>query len=175
MTATLRQLLTDKDKRLRLIFAAGIAGIVLILLSDMLPAFGKHSEPAEETELSDLGDDERYRLSLEEQLSELISGISGAGRAEVMITLGGTREYVYAEKSDIDRSTRTGEESSRSKGEPVMSGDAPVLRKILSPQVGGAAVVCEGASDPTVRERIFNTVSAVLGIPPSRISVEPMS
>ena len=92
-----------------------------------------------------------------------------------MITLGGTREYVYAEKSDIDSSTRTGEESHRSRGEPVMNGDAPVLRKILSPQVSGAAVICEGASDPSVKERIFGTVSAVLGIPASRISVEPMS
>ena len=171
----MKKLMTDKNTRLRLIFALGIAGMVLILLSDILPNKKAQSVPQENTSSQSLDETEQYRRSLESQLAEIIEGINGAGSAKVMITVGSTREYVYAEKSDIDRSTRTGEESSRSKGEPVMNGDSPVLRKILSPQVSGAAIVCEGASDPTTRERIINTVAAVLGLPSSRISVEPMS
>ena len=171
----IKKLMTDKNTRLRLIFTLGIAGMALILLSDILPNKKAQPPPQENTSRQSLDETEQYRSSLESQLAEIIEGINGAGNAKVMITVGSTREYVYAEKSDIDRSTRTGEESSRSKGEPVMNGDSPVLRKILSPQVSGAAVVCEGASDPATRERIINTVAAVLGLPSSRISVEPMS
>ena len=174
-TAPIRKLLNDKNSRLRLIFALGIAGMALILLSDLLPNKKTQSVPREDTSRQSLDETEQYRRSLESQLAEIISGINGAGNAKVMITVGSTREYVYAEKSDVDRSTRTGEESQRSKGEPVISGDSPVLRKILSPQVSGAAVICEGAYDPATRERIINTVAAVLGLPASRISVEPMS
>lgn len=175
MAKLLGGLLSDKRTRLRLIFALGIVGMALILISDMLPQKKAQTDTEPTAERQGLDDSEQYRRALEEQLSDIVSGISGAGSTRVMITVGGSREYVYAEKSDVDRKTRSDEETLRSQGEPIMSGDTPIVRKVLSPQIVGAAVICEGAADPVTRERIMNTVSAVLGIPFSRISVEPMA
>ncbi len=175
MTGQFKKLLNSRDKRLKLIFVLGAAGILLILLSDFLP--DKKAEPTVSQTSAELDENERYRQDIEQQLTEVISHISGVGRAEVMISLSATKEYVYAEKSDLDKRTEGSGESYRSQGEIVLAdggGDKqPVLRKIASPQIGGAAVVCEGASDPQVRERVTNVVSAVLGLPANRISVQP--
>ena len=174
MIAKLKKLLSDKEKRLRLIFILGCAGIVMIVLPDFLPKQGNTGN--EEKSISDPTDEtEEYRLSLEKRLAEVISSIQGAGETRVMISVSAAKEYVYAEKSDIDRRTQHEGESTRRQGEPVVNGQEPLLRTVLVPKVGGAAVICEGAGDPVIRERIMDTAAAILGLPASKISVQPLS
>lgn len=175
MTAQIKKLLRSRDKRLKLVFVLGMAGILLILISDILPKKSTTDETV--SEQLTLDETELYKQDIERQLTEVISHVSGAGRTRVMISVTGTKEYVYAEKSDLDRRTEGTGESYRSQGEIVLADGGgekqPVLRKVSAPQIGGAAVICEGASDPQVRERVMNVVSAVLGLPPGRISVQP--
>ena len=99
------------------------------------------------------------------------------GSAKVMVTVEGTREYVFAQQTDTNRQTETDGEAFAQKGEIILSdekdGKKPVVKQIISPKISGAAVVCEGADDPKTKERVINTVSAVLGLSGSRISVEP--
>lgn len=168
----LGELFSDKEKRLRAILVLGIAGMLLIAISDMLPD-KRGSTVTDDNPQSSLDETEQYRRSLEEQLTDIISGIEGAGRTRVMISVSAAKEYVYAEKKDTDRRTQSGEESVKSRGEPVVSGESPLLRTVLVPKVSGAAVVCEGAADPVTRERVTETVAAVLGLPSTRISVQP--
>lgn len=176
MNDTVRRVIKKSDKRTRLIFVLGIAGILLIFLSDLMPGGKKDSDTASAEQIS-FDETERYKKDIEQQLTELISEIKGAGRVTVMITLTGTKEYVYAEKSDLDKKTEGTGESVRTQGEIVLADGGgekqPVLKKITAPQIGGAAVICEGASDPQTKERIINVLSAVLGLPSNRISVEP--
>ena len=170
----LGELFSDKEKKLRLIIFLGIAGMILIAVSDMLPDKKDGSTPAD-TPQSSLDETEQYRCTLEKQLGDIISDIDGAGKTAVMISVSAAKEYVYAEKKDVDRRSQNEVESVRSQGEPVVNGQSPLLRTVLVPKISGAAVVCEGAADPVTRERVTQTVAAVLGIPTSRISVQPFS
>ena len=174
MMKMLKKMLSDKEKRLRVIFFLGCAGVVLIVLPDFLPE-RKSTAVSDSGILDPLDETEEYRISLEKRLTEVISSISGAGETKVMISVGAAKEYVYAEKSDVDRRTQNEGESLRSQGEPVLNGQDALLKTVLVPKVSGAAVICEGAADPVTRERVMNTASAVLGIAVSKISVQPLS
>ena len=94
-----------------------------------------------------------------------------------MITVSGTKEYVYAEQYDVSRKSQSGGEDTQQSGQVILAGASgktqPVLKKIMTPQISGAVVVCEGANDDRTRERVVNAVSAALGLPSTKISVEP--
>ncbi len=151
--------------------------MLLILLSDMLPD-KKKTEPEETSQPSPVSrsDAEEYRKQLEEELCDILSQLDGVSNVRVMVSVGGTGEYVYAEQNDIEQRTDSLSESLKRQGEIIIadkSGEKqPVLKKIISPEICGAAIVCTGASDPRVKERVINTASAALGLSTGRISVE---
>lgn len=163
----------SSEKRLKLIFALGTAGIALIVLSDFLPQKNARRETVSAVSEA-VSETESYRAALEKELAETLSQIEGAGETRVMISLSAAREYVYAEKSDIDRRSGSGDESLKSRGEPVLNGQSPLVRTVLEPKLRGAAIICEGAADPVIRERILDTAAALLGLPTSAISVQPL-
>ena len=73
--------LLEKQNRSRLAIVLGVAAMVLILLSELLPSKATPEQvpaPAGETE---------YREQLEIQLQNLIEQIDGAGKTTVMVTL----------------------------------------------------------------------------------------
>lgn len=153
------------DKRLAVIVCAGIAGILLLMLSELVP----HSEEKKAEEPAETGLAE-YEQSIEERLSGLISSIDGAGRTRVMITLDSGDENVYATK---DKSS----EKSYEKEYVVIKNDGDedgMLLKVIEPEIRGVAVVCEGADSATVKQEIINTVTAVLGIGTSRVNIAKM-
>ena len=83
--------LAQKENRTRLAVLLGAAAMLLILLSEQVtpsekPAAGSDA-PA---------DDIVYRQQLEQQLSDLIAQVEGAGKTTVMITLESGEETIYA-------------------------------------------------------------------------------
>ena len=153
------------DKRLAVIVCAGIAGILLLMLSELAPR--TEEKKAEEPAKTNLAE---YEQSIEERLSNLISSIDGAGRARVMITLDSGDENVYATK---DKSS----EKSYEKEYVVIKSDGDedgMLLKVIEPEIRGVAVVCEGADSASVKQEIINTVTAVLGIGTSRVNIAKM-
>ncbi len=166
-----------KDKRITVLFVIGIVGMLLILLSDFLPENKADSDTADAVADVDLDETEEYRRSIENELSEIISSIQGVTDVEVMITISSTKEYVYAEQTNVNQQTQSGSETLAQSGEIVLEdvdGDKqPVIKKIITPQISGAVVVCAGVENVQTKERVLNAVSAALGIPSNRISVEP--
>ena len=135
---------------IRLLVAVGMAGILLILLSELLPS-GKDGE-------ADQGGDTvaEQTLLLEQRLEKIVSGIDGTGRCRVMVTLENGVKYVYADVA----------------GTAGMTGrDAGALVTELQPTVKGVAVVCEGGNDEGVRRRVTEAVTAVLHITANRVCV----
>lgn len=178
MSEKIKEFCRSPNKRLRLIFICGVAGIILILFSEFIPAkSGGADEGAADEELT-LDESEVYKENVEKQLADIISQIRGAGKVKVMVTICGTKEYVYAEQSDTNRRTDADGEDVQQKSEIVIADTKnekqPVVKKITAPQISGAVVVCEGASDAVTKERIMNVIAAALGLPSGRISVEPM-
>ena len=74
--------LAQKENRTRLAVLLGAAAMLLILLSELFT-------PSEKTAAASAApaDDNVYRQQLEQQLSDLIAQVEGAGRTTVMITL----------------------------------------------------------------------------------------
>ena len=110
-------------------------------------------------------DDNVYRQQLEQQLSDLITQVEGAGKATVMVTLESGEETIYA----LDTlSGQTQEQQTH-----VLLDDGTALAQtVCTPRVCGVAVVCEGGGDVRVAARITELVGALLDVPSNRICVE---
>ena len=148
-----------------------VVGGVILLLILLLSTFSgqkKETSPPVTTESAD--DIER---KLEKRLCGLISRIDGAGEASVMITLDRTEIAVYEKDRKLAETSGSTSGSSSKETEVVLAGSAkqPLLSGAVLPTVRGAAVVCEGASDPVVREKVANTVAKALNIGISRVYV----
>ena len=83
--------LAQKENRTRLAVLLGAAAMLLILLSELFT-------PSEKTAAASAApaDDSIYRQQLEQQLSDLIAQVEGAGKTTVMITLESGEETIYA-------------------------------------------------------------------------------
>ena len=154
--------LAQKENRTRLAVLLGAAAMLLIKLSELFT-------PSEKTTAASAApaDDNVYRQQLEQQLSDLIAQVEGAGKTTVMITLESGEETIYA----LDTlSGQTQEQQTH-----VLLDDGTALAQtVCTPRVCGAAVVCEGGDDITVIKRITDLVSVVLGLSTNRICVTKM-
>ena len=83
--------LAQKENRARLAVLLGAAAMLLILLSELFT-------PSEKTAAASAApaDDNVYRQQLEQQLSDLIAQVEGAGKTTVMVTLESGEETIYA-------------------------------------------------------------------------------
>ena len=142
--------LAQKENRARLAVLLGAAAMLLILLSELFT-------PSEKTAAASAApaDDNVYRQQLEQQLSDLIAQVEGAGKTTVMITLESGEETIYA----LDTlSGQTQEQQTH-----VLLDDGTALAQtVCTPRVCGVAVVCEGGGDVRVAARITELVAALL-------------
>ena len=177
-----------KDLKLKVIVLLGILGMVLIVLSQFADDSQTGQGQPQAIHNAELANQE-YITQLEERLQSLISEIEGVGRNRVMVTLESGVEYVYAQEQR--RSTDTTHSVS---GEIPVGGrtqesveqrfilvdtefgrrEALVLTRI-PPRVQGVIIVCEGANDPVVEQKLISVITTALGIPSTRVSVVPIS
>ena len=148
----------------RIVLIAGIAAIVLLFLSTLTP----QSEPqtvqqytAEETA--------KLERELERRLTELLAEIDGVSSPQVMVTLDRTSERVFAEESKTR--SGSGENSTESTLALSGSGKEALETSVILPKVRGVAVVCGGAEDIVIREKVVNTAARVLDIKVSQVYV----
>ena len=151
--------LLEKQNRTRLAVVLGGAAMLLLLLSELLPATPTETPAASASQAS------AYREQLEAQLQDLIGQIDGAGATTVMVTLETGEETVYA--------TDTQSGQTQSQETHVLLDDGTALAQtVYYPQVCGVAVVCDGGGDVRVAARITELVRALLDISSTRICVE---
>ena len=98
------------------------------------------------------------------QLEQLLSGIAGAGRVRLMLTLSGSEKTLY----QTDSRTVTSAGSTTTQTETVFrqtgsSEKEPAAQSVLYPQYQGALVVCDGADSASVRLAIIQAVSSLTG------------
>lgn len=125
--------LAQKENRARLAVLLGAAAMLLILLSELFTPSGKTAAASAAP-----ADDTVYRQQLEQQLSDLITQVEGAGKTTVMVTLESGEETIYA----LDTlSGQTQEQQTH-----VLLDDGTALAQtVCTPRVCGVAVVCGGA------------------------------
>ena len=128
------------EKQVKLILIAGGIIILLIALSGL---GGGSKEAASATTGYELSE---YEKKLEERLVDILSGIEGAGKIDVMVTLDTAEENEYGKTKDM-------------------------LLSVKAPCVRGVIVVCDGGNSVIVKEKITKAVSGVFGISTTRVSV----
>lgn len=163
---SLTSFISGDSKKIKIIIAVGLIGIVLIFASDMLHKGNEKQEVSNE-KISY----EEYTQQLENKLMSLITSIEGVGECHVMITLETTTESVYA--TDVEM--KNDDNSINQKDEYVFydseKGETPVLIKEYLPKVQGVMVVCTGGDNIAVKEKIIQAVTSLFNIPTNRVSV----
>ena len=143
-----------------------LIGVVLLLIP------GKDETPVQTPVISERTDN---TLSLEEQLSEILSLIHGAGKVRVMLTVSAGEEILYQTDTRISTDSSGSDESSNT----VTVTDAQrnqtgLIRQVKPPVYLGALIVCQGAENPAVRLAITEAVARITGLGTDKISVVKM-
>lgn len=161
-----------KDKKLLLTVAAGILGIVFIVISEFVPkSLYKKAETGEQNKDSVSS----YEETLEKRLEGIISSVDGAGRVQVMVTLDTSVQTQYAkdEKENSKSGDKTSEKSYEKKY-VLTDDDSGVVLKTTEPEVRGVIVVCDGGDNAAVKNGITSAVRAALSVDSNKITVLKM-
>ena len=113
--------------------------------------------------------EETVAPDLEQQLSEILSQISGVGKAEVLLTEAVGRDTVY----QVDTRQNQGN------ADTVIITDqnreeTGLVKQILAPVYRGAVIVCQGADRAGVRLAVVDAVKSVTGLSSDCITVLKM-
>lgn len=159
---------TDKAlslvKQYKYVFLMIAVGLILLLL----PA-------TEKTKESDISQQQANILTLEQQLSAVLSSVKGAGNVEVFLSQATGEEILY--QTDQNYSTSGDSYDNRTDTVTVSGTDreeAGLIRQINPPVYKGAIIVCQGTDNPAVRLAIVEAVSRVTGLGTDKISVLKM-
>lgn len=120
-----------------------LAGVLLILIIFASSVFGNEKK---QEETSDSISFEEYADVLEARLEGIIGLIEGVNQVDVLVSIEKSKEDVYADRGNN-------------------------LSTTISPVARGAVVVCDGARNPVVKEKIVESVSKALGIGVNKICV----
>lgn len=162
----------EKGKKILIFGAAAV--IVLLLLSSVTHG-AKTTPNTNVTETSE--DASELEERLEQRLEELLCKIEGVGAVSVMVTLDRSSQTLFEKDEKVDVNTKSesdvSSENAARETEVVLagSGKEPLRVGTVQPKVRGAAVVCGGANDPVIREKVANTVAKALNIGISRVYV----
>lgn len=173
------QVFAGKKNRWLIFF--GIAGMALILASGMIPAKNNPKVGAAVEQETP----QQYAERMEARLADIIGSIDGVGKCKVMVTTQTGVEYVYA----VQESTNANETNSYDGNEVkkqtqqqnveqkyiiVDAGSGKkeaLLQTLREPTIQGVVVVCEGAGNAIVKERVTEVVATALGIPYNKVCV----
>ena len=170
------------DKKVKILSAVLIAGIVLIALSEFWPSSGKTKE--KEDSVSDTMTMQEYTQKLEDNIREIVGSIRGVGNLKVLVTLESSEETIYTQEtktsvdSTQDAMSENGKtqlkESTEQKYLLVEGEDGTkqaLVKTTKEPEVKGIVIVCEGGDSTTVKSEVINAVTTALDISSSRVCV----
>lgn len=154
----------------------GITGILLIGVSSFWPQKTEEAAVHSGTSL----DAEEYKTALQNQIKEIVVGLTGDKNARIVITLetGIRREYAgETEDSSSEKSNENGSDTSSGKKKKAIkvktsdgSEEALVITEYM-PQIRGVAIVCDTGGSEQLKEAITGAVTAALGITSKRVYI----
>ena len=174
----------DNKELIRNLFILLIIGIILIILADVFIQGNNDdiSNSYSENEYKNsLMEEKDYALILEEKLEDILSQLKGVGSVKVMITLEDTVEKVPAFNTTTNNET-TNEIDSQGGTREIVREDmtiqvvtntegSVIVLKEVKPTVKGVIVIAEGAEDLEVKEKLYEAVKTVLGIPGNKVEI----
>ena len=169
---TFKNLFTGENRKKLTIL--GIAAIMLLLLLSTRSCGGKTGSAETAAPAEDAAKTEH---ELEERLTVLLEKIDGVNEVKVMVTLEQSSVQLYENdrktQTDLTTDSESTTKNSVLETEVVLAGSAkePLKKGTVQPKVRGAAVVCGGADDPVIREKVTYTVAKALNLGISKVYV----
>ncbi|MGN0976389.1 MAG: stage III sporulation protein AG [Gemmiger sp.] len=161
-------LATDRKRLMNLLILAGIAGMLLIALSEWIPE--AEEAPKQTGSQTSVDTQEDYAACLERRLTELLACEEGVGRVRVMVTLVTNEQTIYAKDRQYD------DGALREESHVLVSGNEPALvETVAAPEILGIAVICDGGGNASVASSVTQILSALTGVGASHISVSQMT
>ena len=121
---------------------------------------------------------------MENELSEFLSLVEGAGRVQVQVSLARERgkKYVYdreEEKEEITESDQQGGKrvtvTTRNKENLVRlkngSGEEAVIAEEITPEIQGVVVAAQGAGDSAIKEKLLRAVTVFWSLPEYKVVI----
>ncbi len=156
----------NSKQKYTLVIIGAAVGLLLLIFGGSLDFLGNEDKEDTDTALEH-GSAEEYADMLEARISEICSGVKGAGEVRVFVSLKGGYRTVYAYDAQSS--------GSGYKSEIVMSGGGSDKNAVVcayeNPEIAGVGIVCEGASDEAVKNRIISLVAASLDVSTNKIFV----
>lgn len=157
----------DYIKKYRYVLLMLIIGLLLMALP------GSKNSKSDSVKSTD--PEIQMQVSVNEQLSNILSKLDGAGKVEVLLTIAHGEETIF--QTD-DKVTET-DQSNTTQIDTVTVTDAErnqagLIRQINPPTYLGAVILCQGADSAAVRLLIVDAVSKVTGLGADQISVLKM-
>lgn len=162
----------DDKKRINLLLVSGLAGMLLLCMSEWLPGGQSTQNAAQSSQQSQTAAE--YEQQLETRLAALIRAMDGAGETVVMVTLDCGEETTYAADTRTEKTSEDTRSSAASQRTHLLAGAQPVVQSVQTPQVRGVAVLCQGGGNAGTQRRITELVSALTGVGASHITVNKM-
>ena len=164
-------------KNPKVLIALGLLGIFLISISSVFPSGNNSDEKAVQPDRYDAQD---YRLTLEQDIKDIVTGITGDKNPTVVITLESGVRYSYASANETDTSSASGtgsDQSSESKKQSYITvktadgGEQALVVTEIMPEVRGVAIICTGGEAESTAQKIQNAVTAALNITSKRVYI----
>lgn len=156
----------NKWQKIILIILGGALGVILLLVGGGMDISKKADDESVDTDTL-YTDANAYAAMLEARVADICSGVAGAGKVSVFVSLKGGYRTVYAVDSQSG--------SSGYKNEIVMSGSGSDKKAVVTayenPEIAGVGIVCEGADNAEVRSQLISLVSAALNISTNKIYI----
>lgn len=160
-------MLNDLIKRLGGIKGAAALGIAFAVGLAMVLLPSRDTAQAGD----DRFDYSEYVAKLESELCEMLANVSGVGSVKVMLTLESGAVQYYERDTKTRRTDNGTAVSAETEQSLVFEDKKPILVKEAFPEIKGVAVVCDGARNSRVEQKIINLVSCALNVPSHRIYV----
>ncbi len=164
-------------KNPKILTILGLGGIVLIFLSSL---FTGENTQKDSVEIESAYTAEQYCKDLENDIKDIVTGITGDKNPTVVITLESGIRYSYASADETDISSSVGnsnDQSSESKKESFITvknsdgGEQALVVTEIMPEVRGVAIICNTGNDQLVAEKIKNAVTSALNITSKRVYI----
>lgn len=156
-----------KGASVRVLVAVGMAGVLLIGLSEWLPRRTDQQSTADTVSVTATA----VEQALERRISDLLGEVAGVGSCRVMVTLENGEQILYA--ADTTRGLTADSETATSSYLVVDTANGPVGLPLtrVQPTVRGVVVVCTGGGNVQVRERVQSVITTAFHISERRVCV----
>lgn len=160
-----------KDKAAQLITQYKYVALVLIIGVALMLMPGKRSNA--ELQISETPS--TPKLSIQDQLEQILGQIQGVGKVNVLLTVSSGEKTLY--ETNEDRSDSADTYTQRQETVLITGEDRAqqgLIRQVIPPVYQGAIVVCQGGDIPTIQLAIVEAVADATGLTADKISVLKM-